>query len=147
VDCIGLDLDDAIANNLLPIWCTEGLTGDTVYHVPEELACLIDAEKMLIQMMSPFIPCHHIKNETFGLKGHGYCFPQLLGDVCKVLSHLPSDITLITMIHTYKHEIQGSRSKAFLIHKLIVLQALHGFKDTQQSIPRHHHKAFQFRLD
>ena len=40
-------------SNLLPIWFDDD--GVPQYHVPDELSCLTLAEKMLIQLASPFI--------------------------------------------------------------------------------------------
>jgi hypothetical protein len=40
-----------------------------MYHVPNELSCLWEGEKLLIQMVSPYVPFLHIKNGTLGIKG------------------------------------------------------------------------------
>ena len=67
----------------LPIW----YEGDQPrFHVPEEFSSLTIAEKMLIQLASPFIPLQHIKNGTFGLTGHVCCFKQ---DIEEFVNTLP----------------------------------------------------------
>jgi hypothetical protein len=43
--------------------------GQPMYHVPNELSCLQEGEKLLIQMVSPYVPFVHIKNGTLGIKG------------------------------------------------------------------------------
>ena len=75
---------------------------------------LSDAEKMLIQRLSAFIPLHHIKNGTLGIKGHVCCFPQDIMEICKELPRLPKDLTVVKILKTFKEEIDnGSRSKTF----------------------------------
>ena len=49
-------------NKELPVWFDKGTCQ---FHVPDELKILSDAEKMLIQRLSPFVPLHHIKNVVF----------------------------------------------------------------------------------
>ena len=119
--------NDALINNLLPIW--RDLEGNIHYYVPEELSSLSDAERMLIQRASPFVPLHHIKNGNFGVKGHCCCFPQDISDIVNVLPRLPSDTTMIKMIHTYKQEINGSfQQKTFSVNRMKVIQALQWLK-------------------
>ena len=60
-DCCSFnDVNYLLKNDCLPIWYKDG---QPQFHIPEELACLTMAEKMLIQLCSPFIPLRHIKNE------------------------------------------------------------------------------------
>ena len=76
-DCTKYDTPEHFEQNkCLPIWYLEGIPQ---YHVPVELTCLSLAEKMLIQLASPFIPLRHIKNGVFGLSGHVCCFEQDVG--------------------------------------------------------------------
>ncbi len=124
-----------ISNNLLPIWKDDY---DTIqYEVPDELKNLSDAEKMLIQRVSPFVPLHHVKNGTMGIKGHVCSFPQDISKICKELPRLPEDVSIVKLVHTYQEEIGGDMShKAFKVRKANVLRALRwlqkhhqGYKD------------------
>jgi hypothetical protein len=38
-----------------------------MYHVPNQLSCLREGEKLLIQMVSPYVPFVQIKNGTLGI--------------------------------------------------------------------------------
>ena len=67
----------------LPVWYKDGVPQ---YRVPSVLSCLSDAEKMLIQKVSPFVPLHHIKNGLYGLTGHVCAFEQ---DIDGFISKLP----------------------------------------------------------
>jgi hypothetical protein len=59
-DCEAHRNFDPIQENLLPVWfCADG---QPMYHVPNELSCLQEGEKLLIQMVSPYVPLLHIKN-------------------------------------------------------------------------------------
>jgi hypothetical protein len=128
--CSKLSEDDALTNKLLPIWVD--VNGVVQYSVPDVLLALTDAEKMLIQILSPFVPLHHIKHGTLGLKGHVCCFPQSVDTVCKVFPRLPSDVTVVKMVQTYQNEIGGdSTCKAFKVRRYSVLRSLHWLK-------RHH---------
>ena len=68
---------------MIPIWYLNGIPQ---FHVPMELTSLTLAEKMLIQLASPFIPLRHIKNGVFELSGHVCCFKQ---DVEGFVNSLP----------------------------------------------------------
>ena len=67
-NCDLLAKDHWMNQNMLPIW-VDGWN-KIQYKFPKELRDLSDAEKMLIQRASPFIPLHHIKDGKFGIKGH-----------------------------------------------------------------------------
>ena len=123
-----------IENNLLPIWYDE--YGKIQYFIPDELNELTDAEKMLIQRVSPFIPLHHIKNGTMGIKGHVCSFPQDISSICNTLPRLPSDVTIVKMIHSYLPEIGGEPcQKVFTVRKYKVISALKWLKN--------HHKGYK----
>lgn len=101
------DKDYLCANKALPIWfdCNK-----PQFHVPEELANLSVAEKMLIQLNSPFIPLQHIKNGTFGLSGHVCSFEQ---DVEGFINRLPrhkDDVTMLKILKTMRTEF-GANDK------------------------------------
>jgi hypothetical protein len=126
--CSKLDPDYFVDNKLLLIWIDDKFK--IQYHVPYQLQILTDAEKMLIQRLSPFIPLHHIKSGTLGIKGHCCCFEQNLQETCDVLPRLPSDVTVIKMIHTYKREISGEYGqRIFTVNKNRVLNALYWLKN------------------
>jgi hypothetical protein len=46
---------------MLPVWFNK--KREAQYHIPEELAHLTEAEKLLIQLVSPIVPLHY---EIFG---------------------------------------------------------------------------------
>ncbi len=116
-----------ITNNLLPIWRDNN--DNIQYEVPEELKDLSDAEKMLIQRVSPFIPLHHVKNGTMGIKGHVCSFPQDISEICTKLPRLPQDVSIVKLVHTYQQEIGGDMChKAFKVRRAKVLTALHWLK-------------------
>jgi len=125
--CENLSSDYWIKENLLPVWFNEDKIPQ--YRVPNELSSLTDAEKMLIQRISPFVPLHHIKSGTLGLRGHICCFPQDITSVCNILPRLPNDVHMIKMLQTYRDNIgNDSNIKAFRVHKDNVLGALHWLK-------------------
>ena len=83
-DCTKYEITDHFEQKKwLPIWYVNGVPQ---FHVPIEHPCLLLAEKMLIQLASPFIPLRHIKNGVFGLSGHVCCFEQ---DVEGFVNSLP----------------------------------------------------------
>ncbi len=127
-NCAGKNEDYAIQHNLLPIWYDNNKQPH--YEVPDELSDLYDAEKMLIQRMSPFIPLHHIKNGTFGLKGHVCTFVQDISTICNKLPRKPDSIEIIKVIHHYQNEIKGDMCrKVFKVRRSKVLQALKWLKE------------------
>ena len=85
---------------MLPIWFDED--GTPMFHVPEELRVLREGEKLLIQMVSPYVPFVHIKNGTLGMKGHVCSFPQRVQDVCTTLPRLPTEATFVKMVRHFK---------------------------------------------
>jgi Helitron helicase-like domain at N-terminus len=103
-----------LENQLLPIWY---LHGQPQFHVPGELSCLTLAEKMLIQLASPFIPLRHIKNGAFGLSGHVCCFEQDVGDFVNTLPREKSDVTMLNVLKTVRTEI-GSDSMHKDVYKV-----------------------------
>ena len=47
----------------LPVWYND--EGVPQYYVPSVLSSLTQAEKLLIQRISPFVPLQHLKQGTF----------------------------------------------------------------------------------
>ena len=108
----------------LPVWYKDGLPQ---YEVPNVLSDLTTAEKMLIQLVSPFVPLHHIRNGTMGLSGHVCAFEQ---DVTGFVNKLPRDkmdVAMLKVIKNLKAEIGDSSAaytKAFRVSKDKVFSAL-----------------------
>lgn len=112
-----------LGHKLLPIWYKEDVPQ---FHIPLELTRLTLAEKMLIQLASPFIPLRHIKNGAFGLSGHVCCFEQ---DVEGFVTKLPrgkSDITMLNVLKSVRTEIGSGTTgcEVYKIRKQCVAEAL-----------------------
>ena len=114
------------ANSALPIW-KDSLTGKICYHVPEVLRNLTTGEKMLIQKVSPVVPLVHIKNGTFGIKGHVCALPQHIDSVCTDLPRTKCKI--VRVLKTGMAKDGTLHSKYFKIRKKNVLSALHWLKE------------------
>ena len=79
--------------------------------------------------MSPSIPLNHIKNGTFGLKGHFCTFVQDISTVYNFLPRKPDSVEIIKVIHHYQQEINGNMcKKVFRVRKTKVLNALKWLK-------------------
>lgn len=120
------DINYYLERDALPVWYDDA--GVVMYTVPEELKELTNAEKLLIQRVSPMVPLHHIKNGTMGLSGHVCAFEQ---DVNEFLTHLPracSDVAVIRVMKTMTSEIgnnmKATKTKAFKVRRKKVLNAL-----------------------
>jgi hypothetical protein len=111
---------------VLPLWTNED--GVTQYHVPEELSCLSEGEKLLIQQISVYVPLHHLKYGQLGAQGHIVSFPQDISEICKELPRLPNDVSLICVIKSFQLQDGEISSKSFMIHKEKVLAALRWLK-------------------
>ena len=113
--------------NWLPIWYDENKPR---YDIPEELASLSLAEKMLIQLASPFIPLQHIKNGTFGLTGHVCCFEQDVETFVNTLPRRQNDIMLLKVSKAIQSEIgsETTRTEEFKVRKTKIGQALYWLK-------------------
>jgi hypothetical protein len=118
----GETTEDLIKKGVLPIWRDE--SGLIHYDLPHVFADLYEAEKLLIQMISPYVPLVHIKNGTLGLKGHVCSFPQALKDVVVELPRLPEDVNMIRLIRNYADKEGVARSKSFVVHRGKVLEVL-----------------------
>lgn len=108
VDCKKYTTPEYLLNEkALPIWYLNGIPQ---FHVPQELSVLSMAEKMLIQLHSPFIPLQHIKNGIFGLSGHVCSFEQ---DVAEFVNRLPrqkNDVTMLKVLKIVRAEL-GANDK------------------------------------
>lgn len=110
-----------IKNHYLPVWYKNGdKKNKPNYRVPTVLSSLSQAEKMLIQRVSPFLSLHHIKNGTCGLQGHVCAFEQ---DVTEFITRLPrcrEDTTILRIIKSIKTEIGNTKratKKAFIVRQ------------------------------
>jgi hypothetical protein len=56
------------------------------------------AERMLIQMASPFIPLQHISKGVLGMKGHVCCFDQDLESFVNMLPCNPTDVLVLQVL-------------------------------------------------
>ena len=108
---------------MLPIWRKDG---QPMYHVPIQLACLRDAEKMLIQRISPFVPLHHIKGGVMGLRGHVCAFEQDISEFVNTLPRSVNDVSLIRVVKVMQAEIGSGVAKdlTYIVRKSNVLEAL-----------------------
>lgn len=121
-----------LEERLLPVWY------DTIddaracrhahFDLPSELIDLTDAEKMLIQKYSIYVPLHHIKKGTMGYKGHVCCFPQQLESVCNILPRLPKDVSIVKLLRTYKDSSGIGKTRLLSVRKDKVLKALKWLK-------------------
>ena len=98
------------------------------YHVPNELKCLREGEKLLIQQISMYVPLHHLMYGQLGARGHIVSFPQDLSDICRELPRLPSNVSLIRVVKHFKLSDGELSSKSFSIRKIEVLNALKWLK-------------------
>ena len=129
IECnkIKVETNHWIKENLLPAWFNDN--GDAQFHVPKESSILTLAEKMSIQQHQVFLPVHHMRNGTLGLKGHVCSFPQALGEACDTLPRLPKDVSVVKLVKFYEKEIGGgTTTKAFRVRKDVVLAALNWLK-------------------
>ena len=128
VDCAKFkDIDYYKKQKWLPIWYDGE---EPKYHVPEELESLTLAEKMLIQLASPFIPLQHIKNGTFGLTGHVCCFEQDVEEFINTLPRRHTDVTILKVCKAIQAEIgsNASRTQEFTVDKTKIGKALQWLK-------------------
>ena len=122
--------EDILQQNMLPIWYDNHVPQ---YHVPDVLECLTMAEKMMIQLVSPFIPLTHIKNGTLGISGHVCSFEQDVAGFVDTLPRTRDDVTILRVVKAMRTEI-GDRTEswhkqAFKVRKLNILAALHWLKE------------------
>lgn len=94
------------------------------YHVPPELACLREGEKLLIQQVSVYVPLHHLMYGQIGCRGHIVSFPQSVSSVCTTLPRLPKEVDIVRVIKRFKLGDGEISSKSFMIRKPIVMKAL-----------------------
>ena len=114
-----------LKHDALPTWTDRH--GKVHYRLPDCLKSLSQAEKLLIQLYSPFVPLHHMKKGTFGLSGHVCAFEQDVEDFITKLPRSRVDTNMIRVVQTVKAEIGGCQAttlKAFRVRKDKVFEAL-----------------------
>ena len=115
---------------MAPIWY---VGNEPQWHLPHELSCLREGEKLLIQQISVYVPLHHLRFGQIGSRGHIVAFPQDISAVCDTLPRTPSDVALIRVIKTYRSKDGVIENMCFMIRKVVVLAALRWLKEyTQQ---------------
>jgi hypothetical protein len=83
------------------------------------------AEKMLLQLVSPFVPQQYINHGTFGLKGHVCCFPQAVSEVFTVLPRLPKNVKIIKLVRRVTSTVGGpTTERSFQVRRDVVMRAL-----------------------
>ena len=113
--------------DMLPVWFDENNVAQ--FHVPQELSCLREGEKLLIQQISVYVPLHHLKYGQLGARGHIVSFPQdITNVVCKQLPRTPSNIDFIRVVKRFKLSDGELKSTTFMIRKKQVLDALKWLK-------------------
>ena len=108
----------------LPVWIDDN--GQEMYHLPDELIGLREGEKLLIQMVSPYIPLKYLKIGAYGSEGHVCCFPQDIKEVYKTLPK--KKVEAIKIIKGFKNEDGTDNETTFMIRRTKVLNALKWLK-------------------
>ena len=105
----------------LPIWYDKNKI--VQYNLPEQLNCLREGEKLLIQQISAYVPLLHLKNGQIGSRGHVCSFVQDISSICTKLPRLPDDIQFIKVVkNIYKKVVKllvkhlPLEKKLFLMH-------------------------------
>jgi hypothetical protein len=107
----------------LPVWYMDGVAR---YHIPEELACLREGEKLMIQMVSPYVPLRFLKGGAHGCKGHVCSFPQ---SVEEVVHELPrKKVEAIKVVRSAMNQAGETEDTIFRIRRSKVLDALRWLK-------------------
>ena len=70
----------------MPVWTDS--ENVIQYSVPDELSCLREGERLLIQQISVYVPLHHLMYGQIGARGHIVSFPQDIASVCDTLPRL-----------------------------------------------------------
>ena len=100
---------------LLPIWYNDN--NEPQYQLPAQLIDLREAEKLLISMVSVYVPVHHLSIGQLGCKGHVCCFQKNLTDLCTTLRRIPTDISVIRVLQKFKNTDGEVTLKAFSIRR------------------------------
>ena len=125
-DVMSMEQHQLLVEHAMPIWTDD--TGEHQFMLPHELQRLTIAEQLVIQKASPLIPILHIKNGTYGCKGHVCTFPQQINEICTTLPRLPSNVHVIKVICNHVTKGGMEVTKAYNIRKDKVLSALRWLK-------------------
>jgi hypothetical protein len=106
----------------LPVWY---LNNVPQFHVPVELSCLSEGEKLLIQQASCYVPLVYLKHGNVGNDGHVCSFPVDIGDICVILPRLPADCQFVKVVKKYiAKDTKELCSTNFTVRREAVLTAL-----------------------
>ena len=83
----------------LPIWYDKD--ENVQYHLPQELKCLREDEKLLIQQVAAYVPLLHLRDGQVGSRGHVCSFVQDISSICTVLPRLPDDVQFVKVVKKY----------------------------------------------
>ena len=126
-----------LRNNLHPVWYLvddngnylKDDNGDKIpqYHIPHQLSCLTSSEKLLIRRCANFVPCIHLKNGMYGIKGHCVTFPQNIAELCDELP-LRRETVVTFLRNIGNKETDAIQPTTLKVNRTKVLTALHWLK-------------------
>jgi hypothetical protein len=119
--CQALHANQENMNKDLPIWYDK--QGVVQYNLPQQLKCLREGEKLLIQQVAAYVPLLHLKDGQIGSRGHVCSFVQDISSICTVLPRLPDNVQFVKIVkNTYKRVVKyqvkclWSKKRLFLMH-------------------------------
>ena len=74
------------------------------YHLPKQLKCLHECEKLLIQQVAVYVPLLHLQDDQIGSRGHVCSFVQDISSIYTVVSRLPDDVHFVKVVKKYLQE-------------------------------------------
>ena len=83
-------------NKSLPIWINE--KGVVQFELPDQLKCLQEGKKLLIQQVAAYVPLLPLKDGQIGLKGHVCSFVLDISHKCTISPRLPDDVQLVKVV-------------------------------------------------
>jgi hypothetical protein len=108
----------------LPTW--KDTNGILQYDIPDELSGLRQGEKLMIQILSTYVPMVFMKGGAHGCKGHVCSFPKDMEDF---VTELPrKKVEAIRVIRTYLNSEKEIEERTFSIRRSVVLNALRWLK-------------------
>lgn len=99
------------------------------FELPDELKCLCEGEKLLIQQVAAYVLLLHLKDGQIGSRGHVCSFVQDISSICTVLPRLPDDVQFVKVVKKYLQEGGDVSSKMFVVRRKAVLDALEWLKE------------------
>src|SRR5688572_18883493 len=128
--CTSCQASHATAEDIdkeLPIW--KDKEGNVQYNLPQQLKCLREGEKLLIQQVAAYVPLLHLRDGQIGSIGHVCSFVQDISSVCTELPRLPDNVQFVKVVKKYLQEGGEIASKTFTIRKTADLDALKWLKE------------------